>query len=169
MKKNNKDLRCYIHRDTLTTNIMDKFDGVGKNNDIVYDRLIINNSFRITVGDDYSCECLLIVKRIRPQTEIYGDITLSEFKKENGITVYNYAREFLNKKYKKFPNILENKEIYFDTPYYLRAQNSLNKIILGWQWYWDDGELDCIEGTEYGETNRYGFVGIVIKSLYKFS
>lgn len=168
MAKKNKDIYCYIYNNTKTLSIMDKFDGVGTNNSIVYDRLILNNSFNIIVADDYFCECLLIIKRIRPQTETVGNITFSEFKKENGAPVYNYAKEFLNKKYKKFPNIVENKEIYFDKPYYLRAQNSLNKVILGWQWYWDDGDLDCVEGTEYGETNNYGFVGIIIKNLYKF-
>lgn len=170
MNKEIKDLYCYIYKDTKTISIMDKFDGVGQTNKVTYDRLILNNSFYINVGDDYSCECLLIIKRICPQTKTVGDITLTEFKKDNGDIIYNYARDFLNKTYKENPKIIEKKEIYFDNPYYLRAQNSSNKIITGWEWHWDGSNLDYVyEGTEYGETNKYGFVGIIIKNLYEFS
>lgn len=169
MSKKQKDLYCYIHNDTTTTAIMDKFDGVGEYNTVIYDRIILrNNSFRINLGN-YSCECLLIIKRITPRTHRFGDITFSDFKLEHGASVINYAKKTLEKKYKKHPKIIEQDKIMFDIPYYLRAQNSLNKIVVGWQWYWFGGELDCIEGTEYGETNMYGFVGVVLKNKYKFS
>jgi len=169
LAKKQKDLYCYIYNDTTTTAIMDKYDGVGKHNTTIYDRLILrNNSFRINLGD-YSCECLLIIKRITPRTHKTGDITFTDFKSEHGATVINYAKKCIIQKYIKFPDIIKKNEIYFDIPYYLRAQNSLNKLVIGWEWYWDVDSLNCMEGTEYGETNMYGFVGVIFSNKYKFA
>ena len=60
---------------------------------------------------------------------------------------------------------LGKRELFcFDKPYHLRAQNSLNRTGYGWEWDWSGGIGDYIEGTQYGETTDYGFVGVYIVS-----
>lgn len=164
------DLSVYIDEYTQTLEIMDKFEGRGKG-DFCYKRLIINNSHRSKING-FLCYYQLIVERLEDfeYLNAEGDITFTEFKKTKGRDVYNYADRYLaqfisttsNKKLMKI-NKNNKREVYFKVPYYLRAQSEYNRIGYGSDWRYG------IEGTYYGETSDYAFVGIILESVEDLS
>ena len=84
-----------------------------------------------------------------------GDITFSDFKKEKGSSVYYFADSILRYKAEKNKKFLKPREVYFDIPYRMRAQNSWNREGYGWEWDWSYGIGISTEGTFYGETDDY--------------
>lgn len=136
---------------------MNKYEGLDKEEGGPYKRLIVNNLHRVKI-EDYICYYKLIIERCNIR-DTQGDITFSEFKSEKGRSVYWFADWVLRNNYEEDKKILRPGEIYFDIPYLLRAQNKYNR-----QGY---GSYYGIRGTYYGETDNYGFVGIVIDSVKK--
>lgn len=158
MVKNN-DLEVYISKDSHTIPIMDKFEKY-ENGVKIYNRMIINNIEKASIGL-YLYSYKLIVERIDYRDKkTVGNITMSEFKDHKG-KVTQYAKKCLME-YLKNHNIKIGKEVYFNSPYYLRAQNSSNREGYGWEWEWDNL---IYEGTEYGECDNYGFVGVIIDDI----
>ena len=153
------DLEVFISKDTNTLPIMDRFEKREQNKK-VYNGMIIRNSERVTI-DGFLYKYNLIVERINCfESKPVGNITLSEFKKHKGSVTQRASSYLIN--YAKEHQIKVNAEIYFDKPFYLRAQSSSNREGYGWEWEWDN--LISV-GTEYGETNDYGFVGAKIESI----
>ena len=159
------DLYSYVSDTTKTLELMDRFEG-RKKSEGPYKRLILQNTENVTIGE-YICEYHLIIERYPDFNHTEGDITFSEFKKEKGRSVYNYCSNQLREALKTNGNILKNKEFYFIKPYYLRAQNSGNREGYGWAWDWSGGVGIPDEGTYYGETDDYAFVGVQIESVVK--
>ena len=62
----------------------------------------------------------------------------------------------------------KNRFYRFSKPFLLRAQNSLNRTGYGWEWDWSGGYGDYIEGTLYGETTNYYFVGVYVTTGYSY-
>ena len=155
----NDDLEVYISKDTKTLPIFDKFEKL-ENGENLYKRMIIKNSGRTTINKRiYTYD--LIVERIDYRTSnAFGEITMTEFKKDKGV-VLQYATKALSN-YLKRHSIKEKYELHFNAPYYLRAQSSSNRTGYGWEWEWDNL---IYEGTEYGECNNYGFVGIIVEYI----
>ena len=56
----------------------------------------------------------------------------------------------------------------FSKPFLLRAQNSSNRTGYGWEWNWSGGYGDYTEGTFYGETTNYFFVGVYVTTGYSY-
>ena len=159
------DLYSYVSDMTKTLELMDKFEGKKKFKR-PYKRIILQNTETATIGD-YLCEYHLIIERYPDFKHTEGDITFSEFKREKGRSVYNYCSSQLREALKINGNILKNKEFYFIKPYYLRAQNSGNRQGYGWVWDWSGGVGIPNEGTYYGDTDDYAFVGVQIESVVK--
>lgn len=156
---NIRDLEDYIGKYTHTIPLMDEFEKceAGKK---IYDRLIIKNKESINIkGREYIYNLIIERKNIYGN-ETEGNITLTEFKNNKG-KVTQYSIRYL-KKYLETKTIKEGEELYFDKPYYLRAQNSTNRSGYGWEYRWDE---PIYIGTEYGECDDYLFVGIIIKNI----
>lgn len=164
MREYKGDLYAYVTEGTKTLELMDKYEGIVKDSKGPYKRLILENSYYANVGK-YICTYNLIIERIVSPLYAVGDITFTEFKTKKGVPVCLYCDSQLRKAYIEQKDILNKKEIYFEKPYYLRAQNSSNREGYGWEWDWSGGAGDYWEGTFYGETDNYGFVGVVIKSI----
>ena len=155
-----KTLIAYIHNDTKTIDIFDQFEGIGDNNPYVYEKLEIPSAMNIWKGNK-SLTVSLVVKRCRA-SECAGDITITEFKQDKIAELREYVSQQITdnavEKYKGKRDIF-----YFEKPYHLRAQNSSNRTGYGWEWDWSGGVGDYTEGTMYGETTDYGFVGAYIR------
>lgn len=159
------DFYSYVSDGTKTLTLMDKFEGRGCSEG-PYKRLIFKNVQEATIGD-YLCKYHLIVERYPDVNHTEGNITFSEFKKEKGRSVYYYCSTQLREALKQNGKILKKKEFYFYEPFYLRAQNSGNREGYGWEWDWSGGVGIPDEGTYYGDTDNYAFVGVQIESVVK--
>ena len=56
--------------------------------------------------------------------------------------------------------LAKDDEIIFETPFLLRAQNSSNRTGYGNEY---NGYDLVYEGTLYGETTKYAFIGVIIE------
>ena len=155
-----KILTKHIYNDTRTIDLLDEFEGIGDNHPYVYEMLEIPSALYIWKGCT-SLTISLIVKRCRA-SECVGDITFTEYKQDKTADLEKYVSQQITddivEEYKGKREIF-----YFDKPYHLRAQNSSNRTGYGWEWDWSGGIGDYVEGTMYGETTDYGFVGVYIK------
>lgn len=158
-KKEYKVLETYVFDNTRTVELMDRFEGIGTGEP--YDQLLIKRALNIYIGNKYVCVDL-VVERSR-QHNYEGNITFTQYKK--GV-VYE-LREFIQNQLTGV-NLNQVKKsgemIEFDHPYLLRAQNSRNRTGYGWEWDWTDRYDPLVtEGTLYGETTNYVFVGAYIR------
>ena len=156
-----KDVLCdYITPDTKTVELIDQFEGIGENNPYVFESLELVDMLMIRnkeTGDRFHVR--LVIKRCCVE-DCVGDITFSEYKKRQVKDLREYiAGEITSKVLEEYQG--ENKLFYFSKPYHLRAQNSRNLTGFGWGWDGDVGRYQ--EGTLYGETTDYGFVGAYIE------
>ena len=155
-----RELEVHISETTRTVELLDQFEGFGNNEP--YDRLILKNALYISKGKHHEY-ISLVVERSR-NCDFEGNITFTEFKQ--GYT--RELKEFVWKqiseddliKYKNSGEILR-----FSRLYRLRAQNSRNRSGYGWEWDWSTPYAPLVtEGTLYGETTNYVFVGVYIGS-----
>ena len=104
----------------------------------------------------------LVLERSKNR-DYQGNITFTEFKKGNIGDLKRYVQcQFTEDDIVK---CMETGEIkLFSKPYLLRAQNSRNRSGYGWEWDWSDPYYPSVmEGTFYGETTNYVFVGAYIR------
>lgn len=161
-----EELVKYIFNDTKTVELLDKFEGIGQQNERKYKRLVIENGkyFQISGGEIVYFN--LVIERGRG-SDYVGDITFTEFKKgedsELRAHIFSEITDEIISCYK------DKDQFYrFSKPYLLRAQNSSNRTGYGWEWDWSGGYGDYIEGTLYGETTNYFFVGAYITTGYTY-
>lgn len=156
--KTTRDLIKNICKSTKTMALLDEFEGIGKYVDKeAYDRLIITGFTGYTKLGNITCQ--YIIKRMDYEDETVGNITFTELKNGKCTGLKKYVTEQIENKIKSM-SYDERVEIDLDMPYLLRAQNSKNREGYGWEWDWSYGVGSCTEGTYYGETTRYGIVGI---------
>lgn len=160
------DLVKEITDRTKTVRLMDAFEGNGKTHG-PYKRLIFKNSY-IFFDGNYKIQYRLIIERYPDVNNTEGNITFSDFLHFNILRLSNYDL-FIRPREKSFPGevfvyceeelkkaiklkkrILQSKEFYFNKPFRLRAQNSTN-----------------IECEQYGSTDDYAFVGVIIDTVEK--
>lgn len=157
--RSKRDLVSFIFDDTRTVDLMDKFEGL--NGEKPYERLIIKRAFSIRVGTKF--EFVDLVLERSKNRDYQGNITFTEFKKGNIGDLKRYVQcQFTEDDIVK---CMETGEIkLFSKPYLLRAQNSRNRSGYGWEWDWSDPYYPSVmEGTFYGETTNYVFVGAYIR------
>lgn len=158
-KKENRVLETYVFDNTKTIELMDRFEGIGTGEP--YKQLIIKRALNIFIGNEYVCVDLVVERSRLHNYE--GNITFTQFKKGEVYELKEFVRNILIgvniNQFKKSGKMIE-----FDHPYLLRAQNSRNRTGYGWEWDWTDryGPL-VTEGTLYGETTNYVFVGAYIR------
>lgn len=157
------ELVTYVWDDTRTVGLLDKFEGFGSDS-TVYQHIVIKNCGFYKRYDIGYVGLNLVIERGRGRKSDYiGNITFTDFKK--GYTgdlrkhVENEISEEIVEQY------LDKDRFYrFSKPYLLRAQNSSNRTGYGWEWDWSGGIGSYTEGTLYGETTNYLFVGAYITS-----
>ncbi len=148
-----RTLTRYIDYDTRTVELMDEFESETEKGFRKYQRLIIVNYFFSSVG-----HYQFIVERLESKNTV-GNITMTEFKQKEWNGLIDYANKEITKK-SKISELKENEEVIFEVPFLLRAQNSSNRTGYGNEYC---GEELIYEGTLYGETTSYVFVGVKLR------
>lgn len=157
-KKEEEELLVHITSRTGTIEIIDKFEGIGS--DTIYKRIVLSNVYYFN-----NERCRLVIERAKNR-DFAGKTTLTNFKKGNAIALSLYVESVITddvvKKYSGKKEIF-----YFDKPFKLEAQNSRNRQGYGTVWDWSGGVGRVLyEGTKYGDTTDYAFVGAYIGIPY---
>lgn len=163
-KKIIDELVTYISNDTRSINLLDKFEGYGDDKP-VYRRIVIaNTKYAWDLRLKSMAGINLVIERSRNHDYV-GNITFTEFKQDRDYDLRNFLiNEITDAVAEKYLN--KDGFYRFSKPYHLRAQNSTNRTGYGWEWDWSGGYGDYTEGTLYGETTDYVFVGAYITSRY---
>ena len=157
-KESVRELEVYVSANTSTVNLLDKFEGLGT--DAPYERLVIKNAMRIYKGSQ--SEVISLVVERSKNHDYEGDITFTKFKQGYTIKLKTFIDNQISKSdFVAYKN--SGKMFRFSKPYLLRAQNSRNRSGYGWEWDWSTPYAPLVtEGTLYGETTDYVFVGAYI-------
>jgi len=158
------ELVTYISNDTKSVSLLDKFEGYGEGAP-AYRRIVVKNTgYAWVLGLKNEAGINLVIERSRSHDYV-GDITFTEFKQDKDHNLREFLRQEINDEIAE--KYLDKDEFYrFSKPYHLRAQNSSNRTGYGWEWDWSRGYGDYTEGTLYGETTDYVFVGAYISSRW---
>lgn len=156
------ELVKYVFDTTKTIDLLDTFEGLGQINSVKYKRIVIKNCKYRNYSVNHDVGFNLVIERGQ-NIDYVGNITFTQFKKDETNDLARYiesevTEEIINK------YIDTNRFYRFSKPYLLRAQNSSNRTGYGWEWDWSGGYGDYTEGTLYGETTNYYFVGVYISS-----
>lgn len=167
-----KELRIKLFDTSRTLKLMDEFEGIGEDNKIIYDRLVIYNQNLLGhLGEHKVFNYALIVERGKSQ-EAVGSITMTDFK-SSYLNPFIYVTKSEDAKITILKEHIENEvteSVYneyvdsgnayiFSAPYKLKAQNSRNRSGYGNIY---NGDILVYEGTKYGETSSYLIVGVYI-------
>lgn len=158
------DLYSFVSNKTKSIDLMNTFEGLG-NSKRVFKRIVLRNDHKVVVGD-HLCKYHLIIERYSDCKHTVGNITFTQFKAEDGKTVYQYCDEEYVRACKIRSEYLKVGEFYFYEPFRLRAQNKTDREGYGWIWDWRNGIGTSCPGTYYGATTNYAFVGIKIVWVY---
>ena len=147
-----RTLKKYISEHTGSVAMMDEFESVTEEGFKRYERLFVQNTVYIS-----GKSCHYIIERMSGNDYV-GDITMTNFKQGYTSSLRKHAASELEKV--DFDKIKEGeKVIRFTKPYLLRAQNSSNRTGYGSEY---NGYDLVYQGTLYGETTRYAFVGVML-------
>ena len=158
------ELVTNISSDTKSVSLLDKFEGYGEG-EPAYRRIVMKNtSYAWVLGLKNKAGINLVIER-SSKHDYVGDITFTEFKQDKDRNLRDFLRQEINDDIAE--KYLDKDKFYrFSKPYHLRAQNSSNRTGYGWEWDWSGGYGDYTEGTLYGETTDYVFVGAYISSRW---
>lgn len=163
-KEVNNDLIAYVNEKTKSLMLMDTFEGI--KGGTKYNRLIVKNCmFKYQLKFINGAGINLVIERSSFK-HYKGDITFTNFKRGNDQDLVDYIKsEITNEIADRYLN--KDKFYRFSKPYRLRAQNSRNRTGYGDIWEWRGGEGECVhEGTKYGDTTDYVFVGAYITTCF---
>lgn len=161
-----KVLETYVYDTTKSIALMDQFEGNNKEK-ILYDQILVKNEFCMLLEGKY-LRYQLVIERRKYEQETSGDITFTNFKKGNVSALREHIKMEIEEKNLK--DYVGTDKVYrFNIPYKLRAQNSSNRTGYGWEWDWTGGYGTYTEGTLYGETTDYVFVGIKVLNVTSIS
>ncbi len=152
-----RTLFTYIFRDTKSIDLMDKFETINEDGFRVYDRILVRNSFLVGHVAGKYIYGHLIIERLADRRST-GDITMTDFKTDLTFKLQNYVESQVSQHLKKHGTLPD--ELMFDIPFLLRAQNSSNRTGYGSEY---NGYDLVYQGTLYGETTKYAFVGVSMK------
>ena len=156
-----RTLERYVSERTKTVSIMDEFERITEEGFRKYDRMIIKSYFWVPeVGI-----CHMILERMPRKQEYVGDITMTDFKKNNSDELCNYIYNEIKYQRKK-KEYKKGDYVPFRKPYLLRAQNSKNRTGYGNEY---NGYDMVYQGTLYGETTNYAFTGFILGDYRYFA
>ena len=155
-----------IWNDTRTIDVLDKFEGYGQSDPIRYRRIVISNTMFTRHWNGQRIKFNLVIERGKG-SDYVGDVTFTQYKKGYAFGLKDHINTEVT------DDIIEqyvDKDQFFrfSKPYLLRAQNSSNRTGYGWEWDWSGGIGDYTEGTLYGETTNYFFVGVYLTTGYSY-
>ena len=155
-----EELVTCVWSDTRTVDLLDEFEGYGQTDSTRYRRIVIKNKEYTRYSNKYRPGFNLVIERGHG-FDYVGNVTFTEFKKGEASELAHYVDTEVNDEI--IEQYVDKDQFYrFSKPYLLRAQNSSNRTGYGWEWDWSGGYGDYIEGTQYGETTNYFFVGVYI-------
>lgn len=160
-KEDVRELEVYVSANTSTVKLLDKFEGF--DTETPYERLIIKNAMRIYKGNQ--SEMINLVVERSKNCDYEGSITFTKFKQGYTLNLRTFVENQIAHISKSDLAVYKNsgKIFRFSKPYLLRAQNSRNRSGYGWEWDWSTPYAPLVtEGTLYGETTDYMFVGAYI-------
>lgn len=158
------ELVVSIWDDTRTVEILDKFEGYSRDS-TVYHHIVIKNSRFHKRFNKKNVGFNLVIERGRG-LDYTGNITFTDFKKGYTTNMRKHIENEITEEIVE--QYLDKDKFYrFSKPYLLRAQNSSNRTGYGWEWDWSDGIGSYTEGTLYGETTNYFFVGAYVTSGFE--
>lgn len=156
------ELITCIWEDTKTIKLLDKFEGYCDDSSTKYKHIVIENVKFTRYSNVHRPGFNFVIERGNG-SDYVGDVTFTKFKKDEAYDLYRYLNSEITDEI--IEQYLDKDRFYrFSKPYLLRAQNSHNRTGYGWEWNWSGGIGDYIEGTLYGETTKYFFVGVYITS-----
>ena len=154
------ELVTYIWDNTKTVDVLDKFEGYRQSDSTKYKRIVIRNAKYIRYSNKHNPGFNLVIERGHG-SDYVGNITFTQFKKGEASELAQYVNNEVTDEI--IEQYIDRNQFYrFSKPFLLRAQNSLNRTGYGWEWDWSDGYGNYTEGTLYGETTNYFFVGAYI-------
>lgn len=148
---------------TKSIALMDKFEGIGLKNKHPYKRMVfiipeLINGLKLPQNAVVN----LVVERSNT-LNCEGDITFTQYKQGETDELHAFIKEQITSE--KVIEYIDSDKFYpFDKQFRFRAQTSRNRQGYGWKWDWSGGYPDYTEGTFYGETTNYAFVGAYITS-----
>lgn len=159
-----------VFKDTKTIALLDEFEEIDDARNKIYDTLYIPNMFFIMYDHCMYSIGMYLQRKLKNVTLIDSTLTFTKLKKKmleklffeterHNNVIINEVFNGINK-----TNIEETDEFYhyFECPILFKAQNSLNKSGYGNRFY--NGEM-VYEGTLYGETSEYMFIGVHYQKL----
>ena len=150
----------FIFKDSGTVHIMDAFEDVNEKGFRRYERLIVENFFSFDENFGFN----LVIER-KGERATVGSITMTEFKQGYVQHLISHVKKEIRKMISIRENQVKDGEmIFFEVPYLLRAQNSSNRTGYGNVY---NGEDLIFEGTLYGETTSYAFIGAKMIDIKK--
>jgi len=160
------ELVTYIWDDTRTVDLLDKFEGYDSSDSTRYRRIVIKNTKYVRYSNRLHLGFNLVIERGHG-SDYVGDVTFTEFKKGNDSGLSQHVSSEITDDI--IEQYIDKDQFYrFSKPYLLRAQNSSNRTGYGWEWDWSGGYGDYTEGTLYGETTNYFFVGAYVTTGYSY-
>lgn len=154
-----------VCKDTRTIALLDKFESLNDNGHKKYKTLVLQDAFCIKhLGHCYRVS-LYMQRKTKDSTCIQSNLTFTDLKQKLLNCIYSIeskskikiVNEVLNA-VAETPSLQEEKQAYlsFKAPVEFNAQNSSNRSGYGNRYC---GEELVYEGTLYGETTTYVFVG----------
>ncbi len=158
-------VKC-VWDDTRTIELLDQFEGYDQTDSTRYRRIVVKNTLYTRYANKHHPGFNLVIERGRG-SDYVGNVTFTEFKKGEAPELSRHINSEID------DNIIEqyidkDKFYRFSKPFLLRAQNSSNRTGYGWEWDWSGGYGDYTEGTLYGETTNYFFVGAYVTTGYSY-
>ena len=155
-----------VFDNTRTVDLLDKYEGIGEQKKVIYKRLVIENGKYSRWTEEGMVSFNLVIERGRGNDYV-GDVTFTAFKKDETYGLRKHIEEEVTEDVIKLYKD-KNRFFRFSKPYLLRAQNSSNRTGYGWEWDWSGGYGNYTEGTLYGETTNYFFVGVYVTEGHIF-
>ena len=168
----NAILSVTVRNDTRTVALLDKFESINENGSKKYKTLLLEDAFYIRhLGHRYKIS-LYMQRKPLGSSCIKSSLTFSDLKRELFNHIYsvesNSPIKIVNEVLKaiaEVPNLqeLQQTQFFFDLPVQFNAQNSSNRSGYGNRYR---GEELVYQGTQYGETTTYVFVGAQCQRWY---
>lgn len=161
----NRTLSCKLYRDTRTVALLDQFESRNADGTKTYETLLLKDVFCIKYENHLWWVGLQLKRKPQNVECVDSSLTFTKLKKDILEHVFSEATpdsyriiQAVFSCISLIPNFADipNVSVQFDKPVKFNAQNSSNRCGYGNR-YWRDELVH--EGTLYGETTDYMFVG----------
>ena len=158
-------LTIKVRKDTRSIALLDKFESRDENGNKKYNTLILQDAFSIRHAGNCYRVSLHMQRKSKDSDCMSSNLTFSDLKQKLVNCIFSVESKskikIVNEVLKiaaETPNLQDEKRAYlaFNTPVEFNAQNSSNRSGYGNRYC---GEELVYEGTLYGETTTYVFVG----------